>query len=73
MKRTAVKRAKPKRKETAPVTPDSSLAKYGKPDIANTAQGSQFTPEDSTDVVNATKIFKPSLDDKGASRDNVFP
>ena len=50
-----------------------ALAKYGKPDIANTAQGSQFTPEDSTDVVNATKIFKPSLDDKGASRDNVFP
>ncbi len=38
MKRTAVKRAKPKRKETAPVAPHSSLAKYGKPVLAALAK-----------------------------------
>jgi putative transposase len=48
-----------------------ALARYGKPDIFNTDQGSQFTGTAFTDVLikNAIAI---SMDGKGAWRDNVF-
>ncbi len=50
---------------------EEALAKYGKPDIFNTDQGSQFTSEVFTGVLidNGVKI---SMDGKGAWRDNVF-
>jgi putative transposase len=50
---------------------EEALAKHGKPDIFNTDQGSQFTCEALTDVLNRNDI-KISMDGKGAWRDNVF-
>jgi putative transposase len=50
---------------------EEALAKYGKPEIFNTDQGSQFTSAAFTGVLidNAIAI---SMDGKGAWRDNVF-
>lgn len=50
---------------------EEALARYGKPDIFNTDQGSQFTGEAFTGqlVRNGIAI---SMDGKGAWRDNVF-
>ena len=50
---------------------EEALAKYGKPEIFNTDQGSQFTGATFTGVLtkNAVAI---SMDGKGAWRDNVF-
>jgi putative transposase len=48
-----------------------ALAKYGKPDIFNTDQGSQFTCEAFTEVLHKNDI-QISMDGKGAWRDNVF-
>lgn len=48
-----------------------ALAKYGKPEIFNSDQGSQFTSKDFTDVLKAHEI-DISMDGKGAWRDNVF-
>ena len=50
---------------------EDALARYGKPDIFNTDQGSQFTGATFTGVLikNAIAI---SMDGKGAWRDNVF-
>src|SRR5450631_4391483 len=50
---------------------EEALAKYGKPEIFNTDQGSQFTSEAFTGVLIANKIAI-SMDGKGAWRDNVF-
>ena len=50
---------------------EEALARYGKPDIFNTDQGSQFTSEAFTSVLTANKIAI-SMDGKGAWRDNVF-
>ena len=52
-------------------TLEDALARYGKPDISNTDQGSQFTGTIFTGVLikNAIAI---SMDGKGAWRDNVF-
>jgi putative transposase len=50
---------------------EDALAKYGRPEIFNTDQGSQFTSEVFTDVLSANKIAI-SMDGKGAWRDNVF-
>ncbi|KZL15857.1 Integrase core domain protein [Pseudovibrio sp. Ad37] len=50
---------------------EDALAKYGKPEIFNSDQGSQFTSIDFTDVLKREKI-KISMDGKGAWRDNVF-
>ena len=52
-------------------TLQEALARYGKPEIVNMDQGSQFTGAAFTDVLykNAIKI---SMDGKGAWRDNVF-
>ncbi len=50
---------------------EEALAKYGRPDIFNTDQGSQFTSVAFTGVLlnNAVAI---SMDGKGSWRDNVF-
>ena len=48
-----------------------ALARFGKPEIFNTDQGSQFTSTDFMRVLLA-KDIKISIDGKGAWRDNVF-
>jgi len=50
---------------------EEALARYGKPEIFNTDQGSQFTSADFTGLLleNAIAI---SMDGRGAWRDNVF-
>jgi putative transposase len=50
---------------------DEALARYGKPRIFNSDQGSQFTSEAFTDVLEKNGIAI-SMDGKGAWRDNVF-
>src|SRR5262249_11094456 len=50
---------------------EDALARYGKPDIFNTDQGSQFTAAAFTGVL-AGKRITISMDGKGAWRDNVF-
>ncbi|WP_458395757.1 IS3 family transposase [Rhizobium ruizarguesonis] len=50
---------------------EEALARYGKPDIFNTDQGSQFTSMDFTTVLKKAEIAI-SMDGKGAWRDNVF-
>ena len=50
---------------------EETLARYGKPDIFNTDQGSQFTSIDFTAVLKKAEIAI-SMDGKGAWRDNVF-
>jgi putative transposase len=50
---------------------EEALLKYGKPEIFNTDQGSQFTSVEFTDLLKANDI-KISMDGKGAWRDNVF-
>ena len=48
-----------------------ALARYGKPEIFNTDQGSQFTSSDFIDILDSHEI-SISMDGKGAWRDNVF-
>jgi len=48
-----------------------ALARYGRPDIFNTDQGSQFTGSDFTGVLHAAKIAI-SMDGRGRWLDNVF-
>jgi putative transposase len=50
---------------------EEALEKYGKPDIFNADQGSQFTSEAFTGLLLKTGIAI-SMDGKGAWRDNVF-
>lgn len=50
---------------------DEALAKYGKPQIFNTDQGSQFTSADFTGRLEAEDIAI-SMDGKGRCLDNVF-
>ncbi len=50
---------------------EGALAKYGKPEIFNTDQGSQFTGADFTGVLTKNAIAI-SMDSKGSWRDNVF-
>lgn len=50
---------------------EEALARYGKPEIFNTDQGSQFTSVDFTAVLKKAEI-DISMDGKGARRDNVF-
>ena len=47
------------------------MAKYGKPEISNTDQGSQFTSEAFIGVLIANRV-SISMDGKGSWRDNVF-
>ena len=48
-----------------------ALARYGKPEIFNTDQGSQFTSSDFIEILDDHEI-SISMDGKGAWRDNVF-
>ncbi len=50
---------------------EEALAKYGKPHIFNTDQGSQFTSGDFVGLMVANRI-EISMDGKGSWRDNVF-
>jgi putative transposase len=50
---------------------EEALAKYGKPEIFNTDQGSQFTSTEFTGLLKQLGIAI-SMDGKGAWRDNVF-
>lgn len=50
---------------------EEAFAKFGKPEIVNTDQGSQFTAEEFTLAV-LEQGCKLSMDGKGAWRDNVF-
>ena len=50
---------------------EEALAKYGKPEIFNTDQGSQFTSTEFTGLLQKNGIAI-SMDGKGAWRDNVF-
>lgn len=50
---------------------EDALATYGKPEIVNTDQGSQFTSELFTGVLKRAGI-RISMDGKGCWRDNVF-
>jgi len=50
---------------------EEALARFGKPDIFNTDQGSQFTSEAFTGVLQRAEIAI-SMDGRGAWRDNVF-
>ena len=50
---------------------EETLARYGKRDVCNADQGSQFTSTDSTEVLKKAEIAI-SMDGRGAWRDNVF-
>lgn len=50
---------------------EEALYRYGKPNIFNSDQGSQYTSEAFTGVLKANGI-RISMDGKGAWRDNVF-
>ena len=47
------------------------MLKYGKPDIFNTDQGSQFTSDDFTNILKNNNIHI-GMDGKGRWRDNIF-
>lgn len=50
---------------------EQAFARFGVPEIVNTDKGSQFTAEEFTHAVRA-RGCRPSMDSKGAWRDNVF-
>ena len=50
---------------------EEALAKYGKPEIFNTDQGSQFTSPEFTNVLKNAEV-RISMDGKGRWMDNVF-
>ena len=50
---------------------EEALAKYGRPEIFNTDQGSQFTSGDFVGLLVANRV-EISMDGKGSWRDNVF-
>ena len=50
---------------------NDALHHYGKPEIFNTDQGSQFTSSDFTDVLKENKITI-SMDGRGRALDNIF-
>ena len=50
---------------------EEAIARYGKPEIVNTDQGSQFTSQAFTGLLKEQGI-QISMDGKGAWRDNVF-
>lgn len=49
-----------------------AVARYGKPEIFNTDQGSQFTDGDFVALIREELGIKLSMDGKGCWRDNVF-
>ena len=50
---------------------EEALARYGKPDIFNTDQGSQFTSKVFIDVLKRNEV-EISMDGKGRAVDNIF-
>lgn len=50
---------------------EDAIAKYGKPEIFNSDQGSQFTSNDFTKVLKTNKV-EISMDGKGRCIDNIF-
>jgi putative transposase len=50
---------------------EEAMARYGRPEIFNTDQGSQFTSQEFTGLLIKNSI-QISMDGKGAWRDNVF-
>ena len=50
---------------------EEAISKYGKPEIFNADQGSQFTSSAFTGLLHAHGI-RISMDGKGCGRDNVF-
>lgn len=50
---------------------EEAMAQYGKPEIMNTDQGSQFTSQAFTSLLKDNNI-QISMDGQGAWRDNVF-
>ena len=50
---------------------EEALRQFGRPEIFNTDQGSQFTSTDFTGVLKAHAI-KISMDGKGRCMDNIF-
>lgn len=50
----------------------ASIAEYGKPEIINSDQGSQFTSDEYVNFVKGLKTVKISMDGKGRAIDNVF-
>lgn len=50
---------------------EDAMARFGKPEIFNTDQGSQFTSREFTALLIAADI-RISMDGKGAWRDNAF-
>ena len=49
-----------------------AVEKYGKPEIINSDQGSQFTSDEYVDFVRSLETVKISMDGKGRAIDNVF-
>jgi len=50
---------------------EEALSRYGKPEVFNTDQGSQFTSEEFTDTLSGAGV-RISMDGKGRWMDNVF-
>ncbi len=50
---------------------EEALARFGRPEIFNTDQGSQFTSSEFTDVLKAANV-RISMDGRGRWMDNVF-
>lgn len=49
-----------------------SIAEYGKPEIINSDQGSQFTSDEYVNFVKGLETVKISMDGKGRAIDNVY-
>jgi putative transposase len=50
----------------------TAISKYGKPEIINSDQGSQFTSDEYVNYVKSLETVKISMDGKGRAIDNVF-
>lgn len=53
-------------------TLDEAIERYGKPEILNTDQGSQYTSKDFVNAVTTDHKIRFSMDGKGRCIDNVF-
>lgn len=53
-------------------TLEEAINQYGKPEIINSDQGSQFTSEEYVSYVKSLKTIQISMDGKGRALDNVY-
>lgn len=53
-------------------TLNQAIANYGKPEIINTDQGSQFTSDEYISFIKSLETVKISMDGKGRATDNAF-